>query len=113
MEYADDPRNGSEAGKYLLTVSGLNKKKGTEYITRFPDPFKMFRDNLSIPKEFAGRQVATYIDEPIHGIVTDYLGTRAVYDELSALHLEESDYTMSIADDYLDYLLGIQEAEDI
>lgn len=113
VEYADDPRNGSEAGKYLLTVSGLNKKKGTEYITRFPDPFKMFRDNLSIPKEFAGRQVATYIDEPIHGIVTDYLGTRAVYDELSALHLEESDYTMSIADDYLDYLLGIQEAEDI
>ena len=113
VEYADDSRNGHKAGTYLLTVAGLNKKKGTEYIMSFPDPFKMFRDDLTVPKEYAGRQVATYIDEPIKGIVTDYLGTRAVYNEMSALHLEESEYTMSIADDYLDYLLGIQERDDI
>ena len=113
MEYSQDARNKDKKGKLVITVAGLNKKKGMEYLKGFEDPFKMFRADLRIPKEYSGRQVATYIDEPIHGTVTDYLGNRAIYDELSCLHLEESDYTMSIADDYLNYLLGIQEAEDL
>lgn len=113
VEYAKDPRNGKKSGKLQITVAGLNKKKGAEYINTFPDPFKVFRDDMEVPKEYSGRQVATYIDEPISGTVTDYLGTRARYNELSALHLEESEYTMSIADDYLDYLLGIKEADNL
>lgn len=114
VTYSEDPRNKqSKRGKTEITVAGLNKEKGAAYLKMFDDPFMMFHDELTIPKEYAGRQVATYIDEPIHGTVTDYLGTRAVYDELSALHLEESEYTMSIADDYLNYLLGIQEGENI
>ena len=112
MQYSDDKRN-DHPGDIVITVAGLNKKKGSEYIKTFPDPFKAFKDDLTIPKENSGRQVATYIDETIKGTVTDYQGSRAVYEELSCLHLEESEYTMSIADDYLNYLLGIREADRI
>ncbi len=113
VEYADDKRNGKKAGKTEITVAGLNKEKGAEYIKTLPDPFKAFCNELTVPKEYSGRQVATYIDEIISGTITDYLGNTGMYYELSALHLEESEYTMSIADDYLNYLLGIQERDDI
>lgn len=113
VEYSDDPRNGKKRGEIQITVAGLNKKKGAKYIKRFKNPFKVFKDDMTVPKKYSGRQVATYIDEPISGEVTDYLGNTAKYSELSALHLEESEYTMSVSDDYLDYLLGIREREDI
>lgn len=113
VKYSSDPRNRDKKGKLMLTVAGLNKKKGAEYLQKFKDPFEKFKDDMIVPAEYSGRQTATYIDEPIYGKVTDYLGNTGVYNELSALHLEESEYTMSIADDYLNYLLGIQEREDI
>lgn len=114
MEYSKDERNKEkERGKIKITVAGLNKKKGAEYMQKSGDPFKMFRDDMNIPKEYSGRQIATYIDEPVSGIVTDYLGNSSEYHELSCLHLEGSDYTMSMALDYIDYLLDIQEGEDI
>ena len=113
VEYADDPKNGKKAGKVEITVAGLNKKKGSEYLKSFKDPFKEFKEDLVIPKEQSGRQVATYIDEPIKGLVTDYRGNTAEYEELSCLHLEESEYTMSLSEEYINYLLGIRESEEI
>ena len=113
MKYSQDPRNGKKRGKLIATVAGLNKKKGSEYIGSFVDPFKVFSDNMTVPKEYSGRQAATYIDEPIKGTVTDYQGNTAPYCELSCLHLEETEYNLDIKDDYLNYLLGIQEREDI
>lgn len=68
---------------------------------------------MKVPKGYSGRQTATYIDSPINGTVTDYLGNNAEYHELSCLHLEESEYNMSMSEDYINYLLGIQEGEDV
>ena len=114
MLYSDDKRNkAKERGELKITVAGLNKKKGAEYISKFPDPFKVFSDDMKVPKGYSGRQTATYIDSPINGTVTDYLGNTAEYHELSCLHLEESEYNMSMSEDYINYLLGIQEGEDI
>lgn len=114
MLYSDDKRNkAKERGELKITVAGLNKKKGAEYISKFPDPFKVFSDDMKVPKGHSGRQTATYIDSPINGTVTDYLGNTAEYHELSCLHLEESEYNMSMSEDYINYLLGIQEGEDI
>lgn len=114
MLYSDDKRNkAKERGELKITVAGLNKKKGAEYISKFPDPFKVFSDDMKVPKGYSGRQTATYIDCPINGTVTDYLGNTAEYHELSCLHLEESEYNMSMSEDYINYLLGIQEGEDI
>lgn len=113
VQYADDKRNGKKAGKIQITVAGLNKKLGSEYLKSFADPFSEFHDDMKVPVSSSGRQIATYKNEHVHGIVTDYMGNQAEYDELSFLHLEESEYTMSMASDYLDYLMGIQEVYEI
>lgn len=114
LKYSHDKRNKKKnMGKIMLTVAGLNKDKGAEYMQTLKDPFAAFTNQLTVPKEYSGRQTATYIDEEIHGKVIDYLGVESDYDELSCLHLEESEYTMNMSDDYLDYLMGIQEGENI
>ena len=61
MLYSDDKRNkAKERGELKITVAGLNKKKGAEYISKFPDPFKVFSDDMTVPKGYSGRQTATY-----------------------------------------------------
>ena len=114
MRYSRDPRNKKkDRGKLKITVAGLNKEKGARYLRKFKHPFDIFKDDMTIPKEYSGRQTATYIDEPISGVISDYKGNLSSYNELTCLHLEESDYTMSMSDEYIDYLLEIQEGEDI
>ena len=113
VEYANDKRNKKNAGNIQITVAGLNKKLGSEYVNSFEDPFSVFNDNMEVPASSSGRQTATYINEHVHGVVTDYLGVSAEYDELSLLHLKESEYTMSMTSDYIDYLMGIQEVYEI
>lgn len=114
MQYSDDDRNPEKKrGKYMLTVAGLNKKKGAEYLKTFKDPFKVFNKDLVVPKEYSGRQAATYIDYEVSGTITDYLGHTGNYHELSLLHLEETEYNMNIIDSYLDYVFGVQEKYEI
>lgn len=114
LQYSDDKRNPEKKrGKYMLTVAGLNKKKGIEYLQKFEDPFAVFNKDLTVPKEYSGRQSATYIDYDVFGTVTDYLGNTGHYHELSLLHLEETPYNMNIIDSYLDYIFGVQEKFEI
>ena len=64
---------------------------------------------MYIPANETGKQTHTYIDEHIHGTVTDYLGNEYEYDELSGIHLEPCDFTLSLAEEYADYLLKLYE----
>ena len=56
-----------------------------------------------------GKQTHTYIDEPRSGIVEDYFGTPYEYYELSSIHLEGAEYDFSIAQEYIDYVLGVKQ----
>lgn len=104
-----------------LTVSGVNKNFAIPYLkTLGKDLFDLFDETLYIPKEYTvdnktyrgtGKTIHTYIDEPQSGYLVDYLGNRGRYDELSSVHMEESDYTLSISDIYLQYLLSIRRKE--
>ena len=108
-------------GKISLTVSGINKNFAIPYLqTLNTDLFDLFAEDLYIPKEYVvngvkksgtGKNIHTYIDTPQTGIVTDYLGNKAEYNELSSVHIEKADYTLSISDVYLSYLLSIQRKE--
>ena len=108
-------------GKISLTVSGINKKFAIPYLqTLNKDLFDLFAEDLYIPKEYVvngvkksgtGKNIHTYIDTPQNGVVTDYLGNTAEYHELSSVHIEKADYTLSISDVYLSYLLSIQRKE--
>lgn len=114
MLYSDDLRNPEKKrGKYVYTVAGSNKKKGAEYLQKFEDPFKKFNKDLKIPKEYSGRQAATYIDYEVNGMMTDYLGNMGHYHEMSLLHLENVEYNINMIPDYLNYIMGVQEKFNI
>lgn len=103
-------------GKLHITVSGLNKEKGAKYLSeKFGNDkaFEMFHDeefNLTpfcIKPPFSGRMVSSYIDEETEGYIKDYNGEIMHYNEKSSLHLEETQYTLSMSDDYLKFLFGV------
>lgn len=106
-EYSDDPRNVKKAGKINLTVSGLNKKSAVPYmVKKYDDVFAAFTDNLYIPCGQTGKLTHTYIDDPVVGTVTDYLGIDGKFNELSAVHLDEADYSLN-ATKYINFILNI------
>ena len=99
-------------GEYSLTISGLNKKITIPYLLKtYSDIFAVFKEDMYIPPEYTGKMTHIYIDEERNGIVTDYLGNKSEYHELSCVHLSQADYTLSIARDYMEYLLRIAVKE--
>lgn len=109
-QYADDTRNGDDSGKYSLTVSGLNKKKTMPYLMEKygSNIFNEFTDGLYIPASYTGKNTHTYIDDIQSGVLTDYQGNTARYNEYSSIHLGASDYSLSISQEYINFLLNIR-----
>jgi hypothetical protein len=93
-----------------ITVSGLNKKIAVPYLKqKFGDDiFKEFKQGLYVPPEYTGKNTHTYIDNERSGVLTDYLGNKCTYHELSAVHMEGSDYHLSLSKEYVDYLTEIK-----
>lgn len=99
----------NDAGEINITVSGLNKKITVPYLLKkYQNPFEAFTDHLYIPPEYTGKNTHTYIDEPRAGVVTDYIGHSAEYEEKTGVHLEATDYSLSLADSYVEYLMNIK-----
>lgn len=99
-------------GKYHLTVAGTNKKSTLDYILMKTSqdnvsPYYIFTENLVIPKEYAKRLIATYVDEESIGYITDYLGNRAFYDAPSGVHMVSSSYTFNMTDNLRGELMRI------
>ena len=104
-----------------ITVAGLNKGLVVPYIlehlgiehdehnkislTNYTKVFDFFADGMYIPKGHTGKNVHTYIDEERKGFVVDYRGVKGYYDELSSVHLDESDYELTTARAIVDLLL--------
>lgn len=107
--YSNDPRNGESSGKYSLTVSGLNKKITLPYLLKKygSNIFNAFSDGLYIPNGYTGKNTHTYIDDVQSGYLTDYQGNVARYHEYSSIHLGSSDYSLSISQEYINFLLNI------
>lgn len=102
-------------GEISLTVSGLNKKEAVPYmVKKFKDKiFDKFNDGLFIPAEHTGKNIHTYIDFPTDGIVTDYLGNVGEYHEKSSMHMEPTSYDLSLAAEFVAYLMGMEDIEEI
>lgn len=98
-----------QSGELHITIAGISKKLGRDYIKDQKDPFKFFADGMEIDKEYSGKLTHTYIDEKREGIMTDYTGKRIAYSELSAVHLEKSSYVMSMIEEFKDFYKGIQK----
>ena len=95
-----------------LTVSGINKFVCVPYLQKtYHDNtsiFNAFNDGLVIPKGQTGKQIHTYIDYETKGTVRDYLGDEYEYHELSGIHMEDTEYSLSMSEEFLRYLLGVQ-----
>lgn len=95
--------------KLSITVCGLSKKSGKEFIENQQKPFLFFNDGMFIDCEHTGKMTHTYIDREIENVITDYLGNQAYYHEKSFIHLEKTDYLLSLSDMYIKYFMGVQK----
>lgn len=108
-------------GKYQITIAGLNKETTMNYlINTNKDIFKFFKNGMYIPATYkcnneicvgTGKNTHTYVDSMREGIVTDYKGNKYEYHVESCVHMEESDYTLSLAHEFVDLLLKIERKE--
>lgn len=90
-------------GELHLTVAGTNKDETLYYLINQQffegkDAFNNFNNKLVIPSEYSKRLTATFIETERAGWVTDYLGNRYYYRSPSAIHMENTSYSFSIAD---------------
>ena len=95
-----------EGDEYTLTVAGTNKKKSCEYLVSTGEPFGKFSHKLKIPAENTGKNILTYIDNTITGILVDQNGVPYEYEELSSVHMEAAEYNLSLSEDFIRYLKG-------
>ena len=101
-------------GELSLTVSGVNKKLAVPYLMKKYNGdinaiFGAFTDLLTIPKSATGKLTLTYLDTEIKGILKDYQGNYAEYFEKSSIYMEQSEYNLNIASEYLDFILSIKK----
>lgn len=98
-----------EDGELHLTVAGLSKKNGINYMIEKCEGdntkvFDMFNDELYIPAEHTGKMTHSYIDIEHDFMIKDYQGNDSHVVTKSGVHLESCDFTLSISKQYADFL---------
>lgn len=95
-----------------ITVAGSNKKKTSEYLTKQYGKyyaFYKFDNNLCVPKEYSGRTASYYIDYETNGTIKDYLGNDGTFHELTSVHIEKTEYNLSITSQYINFFKTYQK----
>lgn len=102
-----------EDGELYLTVAGLSKRNGIEYMKEIAGSnskvFELFTDELMIPADRTGKSTHTYIDSEKEYSVTDYLGKTLTVNAKSGVHLEEVEYSLNISDLYMRFFKLAQD----
>ena len=96
-----------------LTVSGINKKVALPNLIKKAhelneDIFNMFDDDMYVDCESSGKLIHSYLKEHIDLMIKDYQGIEYEVKELSSVHLEPTSYSLSITDEYLNYVRGVK-----
>lgn len=95
--------------KHMITLAGSNKTKTMQYLRKTLSPFENFSDGLTIPPDASGRLILTYIDDETEGDIIDMNGIQYHYHELSSVHMEKSEYNLSMSEEFIRYLEGLQD----
>ena len=104
-----------------ITIAGVGKTAGKEYLKYSYKTnekiFNAFTEDLTFPASYenngeelngSGKLLHTYIDTYMSGEVIDYLGNKYNYEEQSGVHLENTEYTLSLESEFKTLLLGIK-----
>lgn len=101
-----------EDGHFHLTVAGLSKKNGMQYLEDLNGGdsekiFNSFDDNLHIPSDKTGKMTHTYLDEENEAMIKDYNGVETYVKTPSSTHLDNCDFTLSIPLLYKQFLQNL------
>lgn len=109
-------------GEIEITIAGVSKKAGIRYLKhkyKTNDKiFEAFREDLYFPPHYdndgnddngSGKLCHTYIDELCEGEIIDYTGNKWKYREESAVHLENTEYSLSLDFMFKQLLNGIKD----
>lgn len=94
---------------FVLTLAGSNKKKTMGFLRSTGSPFETFDNELTIPPSRSGRLILTYIDKETEGDIVDCNGVPYHYHELSSIHMEPSEYNLSMSEEFLDFITEVQD----
>lgn len=99
----------NDNGELTLTVAGLSKQNGLNYMIEKSNNdsnkvLEMFDNELYIPSDRTGKMTHSYIDEPMNFKITDYQGNESEIESLSGIHLEPTDFTLSISKQYGEFI---------
>lgn len=104
-------------GEIEITVAGLGKKEGREWILEHGDSpeewFDYFSEEMAVPAERTGKLTHTYIDHPMETVLEDDYGISQVVHEESCIHLEPAPFNLDISKDFMQFLLGYEESYGI
>lgn len=109
-----------ENNKLSITIAGVNKKAGLEYLKwKFKTSdniFKNFNDRLVFPayyedeeeiKNGSGKLTLTYIDVMRKGAIIDYRGVPYNYIIKSGVHMENAEYSLNLSDEFIEWLTAL------
>lgn len=109
-------------GEIEITIAGVSKKAGIRYLKhkyKTNDKiFEAFKEDLYFPPHYdndgkddngSGKLCHTYIDELYEGEIIDYTGNKWKYIEESAVHLENTEYSLSLDFMFKQLLNGIKD----
>lgn len=91
--------DGSMKQEHMITIAGVNKKTGCEYIFSQKKPFDFFNDNMYIDAEHSGKTAVKYRDFQYSGMIDgEYM------EEYGGAYVYATDYNMNMAENFKEYL---------
>lgn len=110
-----------QKGEISITIAGVNKSAGIKYLKytygNNTNIFNAFTEDLHFPSSYdcdgveengSGKLCHTYIDTYMEGEIIDYMGTKWIYNEQSGVHMENTEYTLSLDNEFKSLILGIK-----
>lgn len=108
-------------GEVSITIAGVSKSAGIKYLKHTygnnTNIFNAFTEDLHFPSSYdcngveengSGKLCHTYIDTYMEGEIIDYMGNKWIYNEQSGVHMENTEYTLSLDNEFKSLILGIK-----
>lgn len=119
MTEKTDKKTGEK--KLSITIAGVSKEAGVKYLKHEfgtnDKIFEAFVEDLNFPASYdcngveengSGKLCHTYIDTYMDGEIIDYMGKKYVYNEQSGVHMENTEYTLSLDNEFRNLINGIK-----